>query len=250
MKLSRIATFSALSLLLTAGAMNASSIYYLGAEDVAGSHGYENTGDFNDMIVKIVSNDLSVNSTTGVWKTMVQPNEDGSPFWDQKSLDGSKYNIGYCLLDQQNCTNLGTAIQGLNYYGTASGGSVNSFTFAGSGDISTNLLIEVSDLSNVNSFGYYRTNAPGTLIQLYSGHADPGASASFSLNPGTGIGFYLKNGENVFRTDAALNVGDSTSQNHFALFSSTTPEVPEPSTFAMLFGGLAAVAFGRKRKLN
>lgn len=247
MKLSRVATFCALSLLLTAETMTAGTIYYLGAEDTAGNVNIEQTGDFNDMILKIVADDLTAHSTNGVWNPMVLPNEGSTPFWDQQSMDGPQRNIGYCLLNLANCLELGSPVPNLSYYSTASEGSVNNFTFTGSGDISVTLMIQLTSHAIFNSFGYYYTNAPDTLIELVAGSGGLGTHQNFTLPGGSSIGFYLNTGTNVFRTDAGLNVGDSTSQNHFALFSDP-PGIPEPSTFAMLLGGFATLAVARKRK--
>jgi hypothetical protein len=151
-------------------------------------------------------------------------NENGSPYWDQKSMDGSDLNIGYCLTDASTA-HLAGAPGAVPFWGKAynspadKGGSADpNFFFQRTVVSSTvSLKLEIAGLSNVNQFGWYDITEPSVLNPLFVGQDSAPASTVFS--PSVQYGFYLKTaGGTTFYTQSSLNQCSETTHQHFAVF--------------------------------
>ena len=151
-------------------------------------------------------------------------NENGKPYWDQTSMDGSKRNVGYYLTDAPTA-HLLDAPGALPFWGNAynspadKGGSADpNFFFQRTVPSSTvTLELEVAGLSNVNQFGWYDITAPSVLNPLFAGQDSAPASTVFS--PSVQYGFYLTTaGGATFYTQSSLNQSGETAHQHFAVF--------------------------------
>lgn len=221
-------------------------------------------------------------------------NENGRPYWDQRSMDGGDLNIGYCLTDASTA-HLTGAPGALPFWGNAynssadKGGSADpSFFFQRTVLSSTvSLKLEIAGLSNVNQFGWYDITEPSVLNPLFVGQDSAPASTVFS--PSEEYGFYLKTvGGATFYTQSSLNQGSETTHQHFAVFQesaiskseiywlgledlttdalahegyvgdyndmvirldplSPPNEIPEPSTIALVLGGILLVGWRQRR---
>jgi hypothetical protein len=152
-------------------------------------------------------------------------NENGSPFWDNPSMDGPKKNVGFYLTGAPTAP-LPGAPGALPYWGEAfnsntdTGGAADlSFFFQrdSSSSISAILELQVAARSNVNEFGWYNTSDPSTLHALFAGGSVAPTTNNFS--PSTDYGFYLKSGNaGTYFTQSSLNSGGDTAHQHFAVF--------------------------------
>lgn len=157
-------------------------------------------------------------------------NQNGSPYWDNPSMDGDQRNVGYSLIDAPSAP-LSGAPGALPFWGNAynsvgdNGGTADlSFFFQRSAPTSSALLkLEVAGQSNVNEFGWYDISNPSALHPLFLGPDSAPANDIFS--PSLQYGFYLKSGSTgTFYTQSSLNTSGDTSHQHFAVFQeSATP---------------------------
>ncbi len=215
----------------------------------------------------------TINGTAGAgWQSSYTTNENGSPYWDNTSSDGSQKNIGYCMAGAASCGMPG-APGAIAYWGNSNGTADLHVTFTPSGQDTAALQIEIAGYANLNQFGYH--DASGDHI-LFTGPQGAGATASFQA---TGAySFFIVSGDgNTYYTDSSLNSSDSTFQ-HFSIFGNTTPgtfwlgaedlassssdkdyndlvvrvsssPVPEPGTLSLLGLGVLGVAKRLRRKL-
>jgi hypothetical protein len=151
-------------------------------------------------------------------------NQNGSPYWDNPSMDGDQRNVGYFLTDAPSAP-LSGAPGALPFWGNAynsvgdNGGTADlSFFFQRSAPTSSALLkLEVAGQSNVNEFGWYDITNPSALHPLFLGPDSAPANDIFS--PSLQYGFYLKSGSTgTFYTQSSLNTSGDTSHQHFAVF--------------------------------
>jgi len=201
-------------------------------------------------------------------------NENGVPYWDQKSKDGAQKNIGFQL------QNLGLSP---DFYAVGGSSAPSSFYFTQNGvNDSAVMLIEIAANSGINEFGWYATGNTSTLHPIFAGSDSPITSATF--DPAASYGFYLKSGSYTFFTQSGNNTGGESPYQHFALFSSnqtpgsevyylgmedlpasargieclgdyndmlvkiTTNPIPEPSTYLLLGSALVGLGFFRRRR--
>jgi hypothetical protein len=150
--------------------------------------------------------------------------QDGSPYWDNPSLDGPGRNVGFYLTGAPTAP-LAGAPGALPYWGepftsnTDSGGNADlSFFFQKTAPSSSAILkLEVAGRSNVNEFGWYDTSDPTNLHALFLGAAVAPTTNAFS--PSAQYGFYLKSaGTDLYFTQSSLNSGGDTGHQHFAVF--------------------------------
>ena len=209
-------------------------------------------------------------------------NENGTPYWDHTSSDGSQANVGYYLLNTGYFSTHPPTYPGpgsaLPFWGgpLSSGGTADpNFYFTSSGSSQAALEIEVAGLAGSNTFGWYDTST-GTMHQLFSGPDSAGAATTFT--PTATYGFYFGTDNGTFFTQSSQNLTDTNDQ-HFALFQGANgsywlgmedllfassdkdyndmvvtvspavgvPQVPEPATFLLLGLGLIGGAGVRKR---
>ena len=207
-------------------------------------------------------------------------NENGTPYWDSGSWDGSQKNIGYCLTASGGCTQLGSTAPGaVPYWGAPSGAADPNMFFQASGASNAAVQLTIAGNAGTNKFGWFETNATGALIgathQLFSG-ATSGTSATFA--PTSYYGYYLTDGK-TNTTWYSLSTGNRIGQmadQHFAIFRATGPStfwigmedlplsdsdrdyndlvvkvspvaVPEPATLLLVGSGIAGLLAGARR---
>ena len=242
-RITQYASITAATFIVACGTAQAATIIG-GVEDGPGINITEGLGDYNDMVFSISGNIGLIGNGTFQALTAGIVNEDGTPFWDNRSNDGTLANIGYCLLRNGNCTiNPDPGFTNLQYFSNG-GASVNSvkFSYGGGGEL-VSLYYEGGLLANVNTLGYYLLSNPTNFIQLLPGLAGPGSTVSFTPTGDFGLYFTTANGV-VYNSQAGSNVNESGTQQHFAFFSSgTTPPVtpdggggavPEPATMGVM----------------
>ena len=242
-KITKYVSFTAASFILACGTAHAATIIG-GVEDGPGINITEGLGDFNDMVFSISGNIGIIGNGTLAALTSGIVNENGSPFWDNRSNDGAVSNIGYCLLRNGLCNiSPDPGFTNLQYFSNG-GNAVNSVTFSyGGGGELVNLYYEGGLLANVNTLGYYNLSNPTNLIQLFPGLAGPGSSVSFTPTGDFGL-YFTTSGGVQYNSQANLNIIESGTQQHFAFFTSGTPPtvtpgggggaVPEPATMGVM----------------
>lgn len=230
--------------------LQGSSVYYGGLEDIVGNTGVEKNGDYNDLLFKLTGPNLTLVSGDGQWFTMIAPNEDGSPYWDNVSADGSHMGVGYCLTRTGGCLALAApAGPNLQYLALPGGsGQPLNFSFTSIGQDAAAFLLEISALSSNNTIGWYDTTDPLNRGVIFSGAQTSGASATFT--PSASFGLWAYNGSSEFRSQTALGSVDQR-QQHIAMFQVPGQQdvtTPEPASFVMLGAGLVLVAMRLRRK--
>jgi hypothetical protein len=169
-------------------------------------------------------------SASAGWQSWSATNldNDGKPYWDNKSWDGTTKNVGYCMAGTGTC-GMSSAPGALPFWGMSynsgsdTGGAADpAFTFLSAGASTGALKIEIAGNASHNVFGWYDTTLPASgsnLHIIFAGSDTAGATATFT--PSSSYGFYLDDtvvGDTWF-TNTSLNTQGSGNQ-HFAVFSS------------------------------
>jgi hypothetical protein len=214
-----------------------------GLEDTPGSSGYEKNGDFNDMMFELAGN-ITIDAPGGVFNNLTASvvNQNGTVFWDNPSLDGPDMNIGYMLLSDHQ-------FQNLQYLALPGGGSVNNVTFDATGPVTLTFLGGLA--ADRDTLGWYNPADPGVLHQLAAVTEPAGETVTF--NPNGEFALYAANGSGQFYSSiAASNVGESGTEQHFALFEEPQglSQAPEPSSGALASIGVALVGLGMLHRKN
>ncbi len=242
----RLTTIAAALALSAATAMaGTATVYYGGVEDTLGSKGYEKNGAFNDMIYSMSGMGLLLNGS-GQWLANPAVNENGTVFWDNKSSDGPKMGVGYCLYGVGNCNIIGGPVADLSAWVGANGTQVLNNVFTADGTVTAKLLAKITAYYLTDELGWYDplTGASGLV---FGGTVAPGQTVSF--NPGSEFVLWTNHGAETPRLYSDTKYGADTSQTHFAFFGTQGPTspAPEPGTLAMLVPGLLLIGLGAAR---
>jgi len=158
----------------------------------------------------------------------------GSPYWNNGSGDGSRYNIGWCLAGGGNCT-IPSPPGNLAYFGPSGGGAPGNIGFMNDGyAVRATLEATISDSGPLDTFGWYSLNADGSIgsmTPLFSAVSGPGTK---TFTPGSNeYGFYIGQNQGLpgdpfssryfFFMDSAKNFvtgfpNPSDNLQHFAVF--------------------------------
>jgi hypothetical protein len=156
-----------------------------------------------------------------IW-TLTDLNQDGTPYWDHTSSDGSQKNVGYCLTGTGNCDMAPPIPGSIPYWGQASGAYDPNIYWTSSGlNESAALRIEIAGLAGSNQFGWYDTTAPGVLHPIFTGPDSTGAATIFLPSPSFGL--YLQADGIIFRTQSGT--GADPGNQHLAVFHQPNSEV-------------------------
>ncbi|MDQ2711868.1 MAG: PEP-CTERM sorting domain-containing protein [Acidobacteriota bacterium] len=209
--------------------------------------------DYNDVVFSVSGDGLSLRSGTGSWFTQPVLGTSGSPFWNNNSLDGPNYNIGYCIYGGGNCNGGAALDSGAKFLADNATGKTaltNDVTFRSNGSVALNVLLQ--NTAATDSLGWYSVSDPTAVTWLNAGNTgtfkftpngDFGLVAqSRGANPGEGYTYYSQTG-----------YGSQDTVSHFAFFGDTANvETPEPSAIGLLSLGLAmgaAVLRARKNSI-
>jgi hypothetical protein len=154
-------------------------------------------------------------------------NENGKPYWDNTSLDGSNKNVGFFLTDAPTAP-LADAPGTLPFWGKTynstsdSGGTPDlNFTFQRTSASSiASLELEVAGNKDINEFGWYNTTNPAVLHPVFLGPDSAPSTDTFS--PSAQYGLYLKGADGVYYTQSSLNPSGDTAHQHFAVFEQSS----------------------------
>lgn len=234
-KMRRLTFFGSLVVVLSLLAVTPvmASTLWIGAEDLRLPGGDK---DYNDMVFSMLGPGLTVKGS-GAWQPMSSPNQGGTPYWDNGSIDGAGgWNVGYFMTGTGNFAGNPNSpalpVAQLQYWGIGTNYDP-SFLLFSTGGAQTTILAEVAGYSGSNSLYWFAASDPSVLNQVFSG-AD-GVGAAMSFNPGgVDFGLRLLSPDGDFRT--TIDGGQ------FAVFG----QVPEPLSLFLLGGGLLGLGLLRR----
>ncbi|HEY7307207.1 MAG TPA: hypothetical protein VH601_23995 [Bryobacteraceae bacterium] len=168
----------------------------------------------------------------------------GSPYWNNNSGDGNRFNVGWCLAGGGSC-DIPSPPGNAAYYGTNTGGAPANILFVSDHHaVTATLEAAFTDSGPLDTFGWYSVNADGSigsLNPLFSASGSPGTSQKTFTPLSDRYGFYIEQDQgapgDLFsakyfffmnsadnRVDGFRNPGDSL--QHFAVFD---PKAGTPS---------------------
>jgi len=213
-------------------------------------------------------------------------NNNGTPYWDNTSSDGTYKNIGYCLNDI-NCINPSPGK--MPYWGKSGGYADRNFYFSGTtGSDLLTLMFEIAGLKDTNEFGWYEIDGNGSKIagtnhEIFDG-SDNAVISTIIPSLSQFYGFYFTDDQNhrTYYTQSKYNSYDGWKQ-HFAIFQegdafwigiedlplcgdcgcsggdkdyndmiihmTKTTTVPEPSSLALIVIGISGLGILRRFKV-
>ncbi|HEY7306552.1 MAG TPA: PEP-CTERM sorting domain-containing protein [Bryobacteraceae bacterium] len=233
-----------LLLTLPAGA----STYFAGFEDTVGTQHGDN--DYNDLVFSISGQNLTLVSG-GTWYTKpALGTNNGAPFWNHDSYDGSKLNVGYCIYGGGNCGTGAGLDPSASYLASSNGKSMGNVYFSADGTVSGEVDAKFS--RDYDRLGWYSVSDPHS-IHWFS-NADS-AGDVFSFTPGGYFGLVASSdngswlGQNFYSQDC---YGTQDDDSHFAFFADPPEtfraEAPEPGQAGLLAIGLIGLGLVLKKK--
>jgi hypothetical protein len=168
--------------------------------------------------------DMIIGSNGAGWQpwTLGSLNEDGKPYWDRVSGDGSKKDIGYCLTGTGNCV-LDNYPGAVAFWGNSTGQADPSFYFSSTTDSPHNftLELELAGYHDANVFGWYAYDPiSGQMLEkhiIFDGPDSPEKSVDLLIPENYGFYLYVGNTNKTYYTQSELNTDDKGYQ-HFAIF--------------------------------
>ena len=219
----------------------------------------EGIGDYNDYILSLsgvsaVSLDgggyLSLSPVVlyGATSQNLSPITATDPFWNNASLDGADYNIGYCAEVMANCATGVSGIPTVNEYlqDGGTGSSDPDFIFQVTNPSTATQLTMIAAAENPDqALSWYQTDASGNILGpgglMFFGSAN---GATFNIPAGVtyfGLSFAITNEGRNFATENALSATADDGVSRYAVFDESSG-VPEPGTLALF--GLGALVLG------
>jgi hypothetical protein len=178
------------------------------------------------VVAGVMALTVSASATTNVigspgawWQAWSAPNEDGNPYWDNVSNDGSKKNIGYFLSKTGGFSSHPASPAITPEWWGYNGGSADlNFHFNSNLPQAVKLVIEVAGYANINELGWYDVNNPSVGGVIFPGPAGAGATAVF-IPSSNDFGLYIKTAGGVkYYTQSSLNPLAEQDHQHFAVF--------------------------------
>ena len=165
----------------------------------------------------------------------------GAYYWNDDSGDGHQANVGWCLVGGPQC-GMNNAPGYMAYESSAGAAPANMYFTSFGSRFTATLQVTMNDqkggANGIDYFGYYLTDATGSLIinptLIFSSTAANGKSYAtpFTIAPGQNYGFFMENIQGVgtpletdyfYYMDSADNTADGSmpadSLQHFAVFS-------------------------------
>lgn len=173
------------------------------------------------MVAGVLALTVSASATTvvgsGSWQAWSAPNEDGTPYWDNNSLDGAQMNIGYFLSGTGGFTSPPSPGITPDWWGNADGSADLNFYFNSPLPQVVEMYIEVAGNSNINELWWYDVTNPSNGGQIFPGPVGAGSVVVFSPTPNFGL--YIKTASGTeYYTESMLNPVAEQEHQHFALF--------------------------------
>lgn len=212
------------------------STYYGGFEDLKNNKPSSTDNDYNDLVFSLSGNGLMLKTTDGAWYSAPTINNNGDPFWDQTSWDGSKKNVGYCIYGGGDC---GTGIApGARFLAnkTSTGKTADNVYFSVAGNVNATVSLSISSASD--TLYWYKVGNTNVLYKITTG------VGSFTFNPNGDFG--LAGYNNLTNSFYYSQIRNGEDPSHFAFFE----PVPEPGTMGAMAGGLIVLgAIYRRRRV-
>jgi hypothetical protein len=224
--------------------------------------------------------DMIIGSSNSGWQSwgLSNLNNNGNPYWDHASWDGTYKNIGYCLTSN-NCGPYSAPPGTIPYWGMNDGSADPNFYFLGnpSSNDDFTLMLELAGYSSTNIFGWYEIDPntgqkTGNNHPIFSGPDSAGTVKAITVSQYYGFFFQVPQTGKTYYTQSQYN-SDHAREQHFSIFKDSntfwmgmedlyfcntdkdyndmilrdiTP-VPEPSTFLLIGAGFIGVGLLRKR---
>ena len=207
-------------------------------------------------------------------------NNNGMPYWDGASWDGTYKNIGYCLTSA-NC-GLFPVSGTLQYWGLEDGTADSSFYFQGlsASNYDFTIMLELAGYNSTNIFGWYEFDPANNKIVrqevIFNGTDSAGYSKKIIVSQYYGFFFEVPNINETYYTQSQFNSDpNEKGYQHFAVMGDEEGSfllgmedlslentdkdyndmlvydppttIPEPSTFLLVGTALIGVKLVRRR---